>query len=105
MTDQQHLVGISDVQVILLRTQDGNHMNRCTWRSFGIPAALGRLMNHKHVEGTYSLIVVGEGNQRVSPFEGVVGSVVPSNVINPVGSVVVPKINEDAPTEMMFSKD
>lgn len=43
------------------------------------------------VECTYSLEIVLEGNVCVPPFESVVGSVVPSNVINPVGFVVVPK--------------
>lgn len=40
---------------------------------------------------TYSLVVTLEGNVRVSPLECVVGSVIPCNVINPVGFVVVPK--------------
>lgn len=56
-------------------------------------------ITQEHAEGTYSLVVVHEGNQRVSPFECVDGSVVPSNVINPVGFVVVPKIKKGRRTE------
>lgn len=40
---------------------------------------------------TYSLVVVLEGDVGVSPLKCVVGSVIPCNVINPVGFVVVPK--------------
>lgn len=43
------------------------------------------------MEDTYGLEVVLEGNQRVALLECVDGSVVPSNVIDPVGFVVVPK--------------
>ena len=40
---------------------------------------------------TYSLVVVLEGDFGVVPRECVVGSVIPGNVINFVGFVVVPK--------------
>lgn len=40
---------------------------------------------------TYRLVIVLKGNVRVSPLECVVGTVIPGNIINPVGFVVVPK--------------
>lgn len=45
---------------------------------------------------TYILVVVLEGDLRVSPREGVGGSVIPGDIINPVGSVVVSKEIEAA---------
>ena len=39
---------------------------------------------------TYGLVVVLEGDVRVSSLERVVGRVIPGDVINPVGLVVVP---------------
>lgn len=44
---------------------------------------------------TYSLVVVLEGNICISPLECVVGSVIPRNVINPVGFIVVPKMEKE----------
>lgn len=49
---------------------------------------------HKYlcwVHDTYCLVVVLKGNICVSSLECVVGSVIPCNIIDPVGSVVVPK--------------
>lgn len=42
------------------------------------------------VYDTYSLVVALEGNICVSPLECVIGSMIPCNVVNPVGFVVVP---------------
>ncbi len=44
-----------------------------------------------HVHDTYRLEVILERNLCVSFLECVIGSVIPCNLINPVGFVVVPK--------------
>lgn len=42
------------------------------------------------VSRSYSLVVTQEGNVCIALFEGVLGGVVPGDVVNPVGFVVVP---------------
>lgn len=64
----------------------------CCERGAGAESLLGGL-SAGVVTGvsTYSLVVVLEGNIRVSPLEGVVRRVIPRYVVDPVGFVVVPK--------------
>lgn len=80
MTDQQNLVPIGDLQTISLQIQRNLE---------GTPTV--KHWDHQTIyKPAYILVVVSETYISVSSLKGVVGRVVPSDVVDPVGLVDIP---------------
>lgn len=52
--------------------------------------------HYMHYESTYTPVVVPEGNFCISPLESIGWSMVPCNIINPVGFVVISTKTEES---------